>query len=389
MSNRVLFVDDEASLLNGIKRRLGSQLNLVTACSGEEGLTAIAEQGPFSVIVTDMRMPKMDGVQFVKAAREKTPNSVFVMLTGNQDQATTIQALNEGHVFRFLNKPCQSHDLLAAVEAAQKQHELIVSEKELLQGTFVGAVGVLTDVLELAQPRLFGRAERIQELVGEIQKQFHLEGRWEYKLGAKLALLGFALLPEQERTRFEMGLDCRQELHEHIREAAAIGRRVIERIPRLGMVARIIGAMGATQGHVPPSSAKDDASLIETGATLVRAAIEWDFLVRQGLSSHAAAEELAQSLPDLNATIVDVLGDQVDETPCGNPTECAATELTEGMVLQEDVLTSDGTILIRRGRRLTWTIIEKLRGYQTSEVNLRPILIQSTETGSPQEPLLV
>jgi DNA-binding response OmpR family regulator len=388
MGNRVLFVDDEVSLLNGIKRRLGTQIDLVTACSGDEGLIAIGEQGPFAVVVTDMRMPKMDGIQFVQAARAKSPNTVFIMLTGNQDQATAIQALNDGHVFRFLNKPCQSQDLLVAIEAGLRQHQLIISEKELLQGTFVGAVSVLTDVLELAQPRIFGHAERVQEIVTVLQQRLRLEDRWEYKLAARLSLLGFALLPEQDRVRFEMGLDTGRQLHDTIRAAAAIGQRVIERIPRLETVARVIGLMGSIDGNMLLSKMRTDDERAITGATLLRVAIEWDFLVRQGLSPEAAVDEIRKSLPNLHVTVATLLAEMDPGERRGNTLECDPADLVEGMVLQDDVLTGDGTILIRRGRRLTWTIIEKLRSYETSDVRLNPISVQ-TANAPAEEPVLV
>src|SRR3972149_3481090 len=99
-AERILVVDDEQSLLNGIERRLGGEFELVTASSGEEGLRAMEEQGPIAVVITDMRMPKMDGVQFIQAARFKWPTTIYMMLTGNRDQGTAIQALNEGQVFR-------------------------------------------------------------------------------------------------------------------------------------------------------------------------------------------------------------------------------------------------------------------------------------------------
>ena len=376
--SRVLMVDDEPSLLNALQRLLTVEYEIVTAASGQEALSIIAGNPPFPVVVTDMRMPKMNGIQFIQVARSKSPDSVFIMLTGNQDQATAIHALNDGDVFRFLTKPCQSADLKIAIEAALRQYQLVTGEKELLQKTFVGAVSVLTDVLELAQPSIFGRGQRVQEIVGTIQERLRLESQWEYKLAARLGLLGFALLPEQERTRFEMGTELGDQLHTTIRAAATIGRRVIERIPRLGNVARMIGMMGDVDGNMLLSKDRTEGERIATGATLLRVAIEWDFLVRQGLSSRGAADELCVSLPLLPIPVATILAEQ-DLPDSGSGVKCDAGELVEGMVLQDDVLTCDGMILLRKGRRLTWTIIEKLRGYEASAVRLRVIRVKSAE----------
>ena len=268
MTNRVLLVDDEPNVLNGIKRRLESEFKLVTAESGAQALAAIDAGPPFAVMVTDMRMPKMDGIQLIKAARVESPDTVFVMLTGNQDQATAIQALNDGKVFRFLTKPCQSSDLKNAIEAALRQYQLVTSEKELLQNTFVAAVSVLTNVLEMSQPDIFGRAERVQEVMLLLQEKLGLEGQWEYKLAARLGMLGFALLPEKDRTRFEMAVDSGDQLRATIHEAAMIGQRIIGRIPRLGTVARIIGTTAEVDGSMLKSSPKSETEKTTTGAIL-------------------------------------------------------------------------------------------------------------------------
>jgi CheY-like chemotaxis protein len=378
MSNRVLFVDDEQSLLNGIQRRLGSEYDLVIANGGEAALDAIDKQGPFAVVVTDMRMPKMDGIEFIRAARAKTPDSVYIMLTGNQDQATAIQALNEGQVFRFLTKPCQSTDLRTTVDAGIRQYQLVTGEKELLHKTFVGAISVLTDVLELAQPSVFGRSEHLLEIVAALQAGLGLENQWEYKLATRLAMLGFALLPEQERLHFEIGSVSGPGLHAIIRAAAATGRRIIERIPRLGTVSQIIGMQSSIDGSALIASPKNEQDKATMGATLLRVAIEWDALVRQGLSSSAAAAEIRQSLPQLSPKTVHILSElefgEVDDAGV----QIDVSKLEEGMILLDDVLTSDGLMLIRSGRRLTWTIIEKLRSYQSTPTGLRPVRVRSS-----------
>jgi CheY-like chemotaxis protein len=380
MSSKVLFVDDEQSLLSGIERRLGTSYELVTACTGPEGLRAMDEKGPFAVVVTDMRMPKMDGIEFIRAARAKSPDSVYIMLTGNQDQATAIQALNEGQVFRFLTKPCQSADLRSTIDAGLRQYQLVTSEKELLHKTFVGAVSVLTDVLELAQPSVFGRAERLQEIVAALQNGLSLENQWEYKLSARLAMLGFALLPEHDRTRFEMGQLTAAELQATIRGAAATGRRIIERIPRLGNVAQIIGTLPNVDGSAIIPNPKSDKDKVLMGATMLRVAIEWDARVRQGMSAAAAATELHKSLPQLLPKTAHILGELEFDAVDDFGQEVDISMLEEGMILVDDVLTSDGLMLIRSGRRLTWTIIEKLRSCDAATGGLRPVRIRTAGT---------
>ena len=385
MAARILFVDDEQSLLNGIERRLAGNFDLVTACSGIDALAVLDDQGPFAVVVTDMRMPKMDGVQFIREARIKSPDTVYIMLTGNQDQATAIQALNEGHVFRFLTKPCQSTELIKAVEAGLRQYQLVTSEKELLQNTFCGAVGVLTDVLELSHPNIFNRTARIQEIVQALQTELGLEDHWEYKLAARLGLLGLALLPDEERAQFEIGVQTSMGLSELIRHAATTGQRLIERIPRLSTVAKIIGQQPDVDGSAVVQIPRTEGAKATMGATLLRVAVQWDCMIRQGLSQNAAIDELRRSLPRLSVEMVDALRALPVEVDTGEVVEVDVHGLEEGMVLCDDVLAGDGTMLIRKGRRLTLTIIERLRCYTTPSEGLRPIRVRGSSILRPEQ----
>ncbi len=133
MRDRVLFVDDEASILDGFRRSLHDQFSVSTAIGGEEGLADIRVNGPFAVVVSDMRMPGMDGAQFLAHVRERAPDSVRILLTGYADLNTAIDAVNRGSIFRFLTKPCPRPILVDAIRKGLEQHHATLAEKELLK----------------------------------------------------------------------------------------------------------------------------------------------------------------------------------------------------------------------------------------------------------------
>ena len=160
MTEKILCVDDEPNVLQACRRQLRKRFHIETADGGEQALQAIAGQDPYAVIVSDMRMPGMDGIQFLARAKELTPNSVRIMLTGNSDQQTAIEAVNEGNIFRFLTKPCPAESLAKAIAAGVEQYRLVTAEKELLEKTLRGSIKVLTEVLSLVNPTAFGRAAR-------------------------------------------------------------------------------------------------------------------------------------------------------------------------------------------------------------------------------------
>src|SRR5690348_2261732 len=129
----VLMVDDEPNILDGYRRALHGRFNVVSASSGAEGLT-IAKQAfnqgtPFPVVVSDMMMPTMNGAEFLGRAREIDPEAIQLLLSGQADLESTISAVNNGKLFRFLTKPCAASDLELALTAALEQHRLIHAER--------------------------------------------------------------------------------------------------------------------------------------------------------------------------------------------------------------------------------------------------------------------
>ena len=162
MSTKILCVDDEPNILSGYQRSLRKQFEIETAPGGAEALAKIEENGPYAVLVTDMRMPGMDGIQFLQEAQRVAPDSVRIMLTGNADQQTAAGAVNEGRIFRFLNKPCSPEDLGHALTAGLEQYRLITAEKELLEKTLGGTIKMLMEILATVDPDLFGRAQALR-----------------------------------------------------------------------------------------------------------------------------------------------------------------------------------------------------------------------------------
>ncbi len=130
MNEKILFVDDDRSILAANRRLLRGEYVVITANSGKEGLTKIKDNGSIAVIVSDFRMPEMNGVQFLSAAKQITPDTVRILLTGQADMQATIDAINEGNIFRFLRKPCENQTLRKTLQTAIEQYH---HNKQLIQ----------------------------------------------------------------------------------------------------------------------------------------------------------------------------------------------------------------------------------------------------------------
>ncbi len=119
----VLLVDDEPRLLSSLRRRLSSSFNVLTAEGGHEALQLLGQRSDVKVIVADMQMPEMNGIELLKKIKEAHPSIRRIMLTGNSDQETAMAAINEGQVMRFLRKPCDAEELAQVMHQAIEEYD--------------------------------------------------------------------------------------------------------------------------------------------------------------------------------------------------------------------------------------------------------------------------
>ncbi len=129
---RVLLVDDEPAVLSGLRRQLRADYDIRTATSAAAGLELIATDGPFDVVVCDMRMPDMDGAAFLARVRSIARDTTRILLTGQADIDTAMAAVNEGQIFRFLSKPCPAQTLRECLTDAVYQHHRTQAEHQII-----------------------------------------------------------------------------------------------------------------------------------------------------------------------------------------------------------------------------------------------------------------
>src|SRR5579872_7416313 len=304
MSEKILFVDDEPGVLEGFRRILHKEFSLDIAVSGREGLAAISAAGEdsYAVIVSDMRMPEMDGVQFLSRVRTVSGDSVRIALTGYADIQTASNAVNEGAIFRFLTKPCQKEVLARALTAGLVQHRLVVAEKELLEKTLRGSVKVLTEVLSLVNPAAFSRGARVGKYVQHIVKELQLTTPWQFEVAAMMSQLGCVTLDTETLEAVYAGKRLSDEEQVRYDAHASVAGELLSNIPRLEAVAHMI----ANQHSAPPSSPagvdlKHDS--VALGAQILKVAIAYDQLLSSG-SGHAESLHWLLSRPEQFARLV-------------------------------------------------------------------------------------
>src|ERR1043166_4695616 len=197
MSEKVLLVDDDASVLEVFEKLLRTRFEVRTALGGELGLQTLSTQGPFAVVIADMIMPNMTGVEFLEQVREQSPDTVRVMLTGNADQQTAVEAVNQGQIYQFLNKPCTLEVLSKAVEKSIQKHRVIKAERDLLESTLKGSIRMLMEVVAATDPDTFKHSERVHLYAGMYTAACKVNCAWELERAALLAGACHPPLPPQ------------------------------------------------------------------------------------------------------------------------------------------------------------------------------------------------
>jgi len=357
---KVLCVDDEPNVLAAFQRQLRREFALDTAEGGAAGLKALAASGPYAVVVSDLRMPGMDGIEFLSRVRQAAPDTVRIMLTGNADLSTAIDAVNEGAIFRFLTKPCPMDTLVTTIRAGAAQYRLVTAERELLEKTLTGSIKVLTDVLSLANPAAFGRAARVRRIVYSVAEAMGLADAWLYGIAAMLSQVGCVSLPEVILHKLNSGQPMDAEEQRLFEEHPGIGSELLANIPRLEPVAKIVAYQEKNYDGtgVPADDVKGDE--IPLGARVLHAALHYDALLSAGKSSTAAVAAMQRRSGHYDPAIVSALAEVAGAESSWEERLVSAWDLAAGMSLLDDVTTPTGALVVCRGQEVTPSIRARL-----------------------------
>ncbi|PCJ87364.1 MAG: hypothetical protein COA54_05620 [Thiotrichaceae bacterium] len=379
MSEKILFVDDEANVLSALKRQFRKQYAVSTAESGANGLQKIAKEGPYAVIISDMQMPEMNGIQFLQVAQQMAPESVRLMLTGNADQKTAIDAVNKGCVFSFYTKPCAPEIMSQAIEKAIDQYHLITAERELLEGTLNGSVKLLMDMLSMVAPDAFGKTVAIQEMVGKLLNSFDLEDTWNLKLAAMLSNIACVTLPPETlaKTWTNNALSPQEKLM--ITRLPEVGKNLISNIPRLERVSEIIYYQHKlfSGGGFPENNCSGEDIPQESRILKILHDIE-DFKA-QGLGVLPALKRMSASHgnydPNILNEVIRVFSNSENTVMSNTVINTTLNRLQPGHVLAANIESVEGKLLFAAGHKITNTIIERLLNYQQITKLKEPIQV--------------
>lgn len=382
MSTRILCVDDDANILAGYQRSLRKQIDLEVAVGPEAGLEALKSNGPFAVVVADMQMPGMNGIDFLIETRKLAPDSVRMMLTGNADQRTAVEAVNRGHVFRFLTKPCPPEDFALVLQTGLRQYELITAEKQLLEQTLNGSVNMLTEILALTDSAAFGRSQTLRNEMRVFLDGIGAPSSWACEMAALLSPAGQVTIPPDILARSRAGAVLKLNEQEIVNRAPETAANLLKNIPRLEPVAEIIRYQGK---HFDGAGFPQDdvaGEQIPIGSRILHLLLALEDYDRRGVSRQDALNEMQRLPGRYDPRVIDAafkcfdiyLAQTTDAV--ARIKEIPFRELHAGMVLAADLYTKNEILLMGAGCTLTPVMLEKVRNFARLYGILEPITVE-------------
>jgi response regulator RpfG family c-di-GMP phosphodiesterase len=371
----ILCVDDEPRVLDGLALNLRKHYRVSTALNGHAALQVVDGPEPPIVVVSDMRMPEMDGASLLTHVRERAPDITRILLTGQADIVSAVAAVNHGQVFRFLTKPSAPQALLAAIRDAVEQHRLVTAEKVLLEQTLRGSIAALAEALSLSSPLSFGRALRIKNHVAEIARAAGIPTSWQLDVAATLSQIGSVMLPDSTSEKLYYGrpLACDEaELVERLPQAAI---QLIEQIPRLEQVRSIVEQQNQC---FDGSGGGPGGDAIPQGSRILKIAIDFDMLEASGMSPDLIFDAMTSLVGRYDPALLAAFA-RSKSAPQDQPLrELTLADLRVGMVLARDVeVAKSGKLLIGRGQRVTGGLLQQLRNMGAGLVR-EPLVVRAS-----------
>jgi response regulator RpfG family c-di-GMP phosphodiesterase len=417
----VLCVDDEPNILSSLKRLfrpLGYKV--LTAESGAAGLVALENAERVDLVISDMRMPEMDGARFLELVRERWPDTVRLLLTGYSDVTSILAAINRGEIYRYITKPWDDNDILlvvrhalerraleherdrlAALNAAQNEalktlnasleakveertgellasRDAILGANKKLKSNFITTIKIFSTMIEMRGGHLAGHSRRVADLARRIAVKLGLDPveTQEVFIAALLHDIGKIGFPD-ELLNLPVNLMTGDFLGT-FRKHPVRAEQLLMPLDDLQGVAAVLRAhMERFDGGGFPDAAVGLA--IPLGARILALASDYDNLQIGALVQRKVLPQDARQI------VYDSSGKRYDPAVVaafralneGDPVErqrdqaCTAKALTPGTILSRDLVTAEGLMLLSADHVLDERMIQQVRDFESkNEVRL-------------------
>jgi len=359
VNKKILCVDDEESILRGFRLNLRNKFDIHLASDGQEGLDLFEREGGFAVVLSDMRMPRMNGAEMLAAIKKVNPEVVTVLLTGYTDFESAMAAVNEGNVFRMLSKPCPPETLNKVLNDAVEQHDLICSKRILLDQTLRGAVDALAQSLATSQPLFFGRAQRLRRISNALAEQVNMPDSWQVGMAAIFSQIAYSSIPQHLSDAIYHRKELAPEVKSMVADLPDETLKIIDLIPGLEGIKKILQRI-----DVQHKFEEEDGTGVRTGASILKVALDYDYYAEQGHEESLIVSTLHSRTEVYDPQVVEALQRYLSlSSETYKLSRISPRELVIGMILMEDLLLEEGMLIASGGADVDRQLLKVIRNY--------------------------
>jgi response regulator RpfG family c-di-GMP phosphodiesterase len=405
----ILCVDDEPNILSSLRRALRNpQYRVLTAPGGHEAI-AIMEAAPADLVISDMRMPGMDGAQLLGQIRRRWPRTMRILLTGYADVDSTIAAINEGQIYRYVNKPWDDGELqvtvaqalerlalerekarLEALTQAQNEElrsfnaqlELRVEQRtaevtqanDKLKRNYMTSIKVFANLIELRGSQLVGHGRRLAESTRQVAKAMGCNGEDTQTVFVAALLHDIGLIGLSDEMLAKPVPKLSAEELALYRKHPVLGEQSLLALDDMQPVAALIRSHHERfdgQGF-PDALAGADIPL---GARILAVADAYDDLLNGHMGAAGLKTAQVRTLmmhgrglqfdPEVLDVFLHINQPSAPQPPA--PLLMTTEALQPGMVLAADLISREGVVLLATDHVLTADTIRRIRLYEQRE----------------------
>jgi len=380
-TNLIVVADPDKNVQTGFQRLFGGDMNVVCFSDSEPALAFLKKNHGAAVILSCFNLPGRGGTAFLRAAEGIVPQATRVMLTRENSAEAIKKAINEGHAFMYLEKPCQSAELVSAMETALAHHRQLAKERALLERTLAGSVKLLIDMLALFHPEAFRRTGAVRKQALKMARHLGMKKTWELEMAVMLSPLGEALLPKEILARYRAARSLTEQERDVLERAPAQTRELLKNIPQLEKVSEYLylSARGFNGSGFPKDG--PTGTEIPLIARMLKLLTDLWYASPEAGPDAAAFEALTINWrkydPKLLELAKTVLMDDVPEERKKHIAQCYIRSLRPGDILVDDALTENShELVLARGHMLTPTTIRRLEHFHHTAGVRQPIRVE-------------
>ncbi|MCO5251435.1 MAG: response regulator [Candidatus Kapabacteria bacterium] len=374
MTRKILMIDDDKDILASYQVNLRKDFIVRIASNANQAMEILKEEADIGVIVTDYKMPDVNGINLLKMIRQIYPDPIRIMITGFADMQIAVNAVNEGSIFRFLTKPMPTPELKQIIQDALVQYNLKKNEKELLNNTLKGTLKLLIDLISLSIPQslnIGSQARLVARKIGVKTGEIEL---WELEVASLLSNIGLLMLPNEIIQKKADGKELTSNEVAVYSNLPELGAKLLANIPRFEKISDAILHMNDNFGSKIDRNVANES--IPLYSRILKVSNDYIQLIQSNKTPLEAYEKMLELYYQYDPKLLELLLTEV--VGSDNKRKIKQIQLMElkgGMVAAKDIVDDRDTVLFKKDKEITEPIIIRLQQISNVRNIVEPLLV--------------